>query len=765
MDAVPRRSRGLFTALALLVAVAGLTGCEYTTKIRDPGAGAVSSQVLFAGGERLATLHSAENRTPVKLAAVAPILQTAVVAIEDQRFFAHDGVDLRAMIRAITRDVDEGKPSEGGSTITQQYVRNVILDDHDQTFSRKAREAVLAVEIEQKYSKKQILERYLNAIYFGNGAYGIQAASRLYFDVDAKDLTLAQSALLAGIIRSPEGLNPYKNADGALTRRNVVLDKMKELGRADATALAAARSAPLGVVPLQVDRDEYPAGHFVERVKSFILSNAAFGATIEDRRRNLFEGGLRIHTTLDARAQFLAESALHGVLGQPGDPAGALVSVDPTNGHVAAYVGGDYFGDAPYAKYDLAGQATRQPGSSFKPFVLAAALEAGVPLDRVYDAPSSIDIPVRDQAAWHVPNFPGTDDGHPMDLTEATVHSVNTVYAQLVRDVGARRVADVAAAAGVTTPLDPNLSIALGSGGVTVLDMASAFGTFAADGKHTDPVFVTDVTDRNGKVLYRATSESRQVMPVNTARTVNGVLQQVLERGTGVNARIGRAAAGKTGTTDNNANAWFVGYTPQLSTAVWIGFADAYRPMTPPTTRITVNGGTWPAEIWQRFTAAALSTVPSVAFPGPEVAAPPGSGTAVVQVPSVMGMAQNDAVKTLIAAGYTVDVQRGPSRTAQPGTVIAQDPTAGSPGGSGGHIRITVAVTPVTAVVPSVLGLPTTEARQVLEHAGFTVDVAIDAEPPPGAADRVGKVWKQSEAAGTQMDRGTLIHLTVNPDA
>jgi penicillin-binding protein 1A len=772
MGAVTRPVR--FPLVIVIVAAClGLSACEYTPKIPDPGVGAISSKVLYDNGQTIATLHALQNRDPVALSAIAPTLQTAVVAIEDQRYWQRGGVDLRAIVRAVTDDVNAGKDVQGGSTITQQYVRNVILNDTKQTFSRKLREAVISVEIEQKFSKTDILDRYLNAIYFGNGAYGIQAASRLYFGVDAKTLNLAQSALLAGLIQSPEGRNPYKYPAAARTRRNVVLDKLKELRREPAADIAAARAAPLDLMPLSDTTQKYPAPYFVEQVKSFILSDPAFGNTLEERRHALFEGGLNIETTLDPRLQQLAESSIASVLTSPAtDPSAGLVTVDPANGHVLAYVGGlDYFGTAPYAKYDLAGQAQRQPGSSFKPYVLAAALEAGIPLTKEYSAPVSIDIPVKDQPVWHVPNFPGTPDGGTMDLVDATVHSVNTVYAQLIGDVGPQRVVDLAHAAGVTATLDPIPSIALGTEGVSVLDMASGFSTFAADGMHAAPVFVTKVTNHNGTVLYSNDPAPTRAIPATVVRELNGVLQQVLERGTGVNARIGRAAAGKTGTTDNNANAWFVGYTPQLSTAVWIGFADAYRPMVPPTTRIRVDGGTWPADIWQRYMAAALATTPSIAFPSltPPVTTTTGGGVTTTSAPatalSVVGMALGPAKSILTADGYRVATVDTPTRDEPPGTVVTQSPADAAALPAGATVTLGVAVKPVPVAVPSVLGLTAVEARAALVHAGLVANIVTAEQPPPVDPTLVGRAWKQSSIAATTVDSGTTITVTVNPDA
>lgn len=764
---VPVRSRRVRWIAALAAGTALAAGCRYTSNLRLPDQQAVSSQVLWADGSPLTALHAEQDREPVPLASMAPALPTAVVAIEDERFFEHDGVDARGVVRALTHNVEQGDIVEGGSTITQQYVRAVMLGP-ERDLERKLREAVMAVQLEQRYSKNTILERYLNTIYLGNGAYGVEAASRLYFGKDAKDLDLPQSALLAGVIRAPESYNPFTHPDLALARRNEVLDRLNVLHREPADQVLAARATPLALDPHR-DTGRYPAGHFVEQVRRFILGNPAFGVTEDQRRRLLLEGGLRIHTTLDPKWQALAEQAIQKVVSQPAtDPAAALVALDPVSGQVKAYVGGtDFFGPAPNAKFDLAGQGRRQAGSTFKPFVLATALERGLPLTRTYNAPASITIPIKDQPPWLVNNYDGNGSGR-LNLTEATVKSVNTVYAQLIMDLGAQPVVDLAAKLGVRSPLQAVPSAALGTNGVTVLDMASAYSGLAGDGLHADPVFVTRVTRRDGTVLYAAPTARRRVLPETTARTLTQVLQQVIERGTGVKARIGRPVAGKTGTGEEWQDAWFVGYTPQLVAAVWVGFPDAERTMRPPATRITVTGGSWPAQIWQLFAGAALAETPAANFPA--VARPTADSTTTSTVPgraalfSVVGMNAFAATRTLRDAGYSVRLATQPSRDYPPGTVTQQDPPAGRTVKPGGTVTITVADGPPRVVsVPSALAAYADDAAATLRAAGFEVTIVAEAEPPPGSAARAGRVWKQSPIAGSNAEEGTAVTIWVNP--
>jgi penicillin-binding protein 1A len=769
------RRLGLGGVVLAVALVAG--GCSYTSDLRLPDRQAESSQVLWADGSLMTTLHGVEDRQPVALAMMAPSLPKAVVAIEDERFFDHDGVDARGVIRALTRDIQEGDLSQGGSTITQQYVRAVMLGP-EKDLERKLREAVMAIQLEHRYSKKTILERYLNTIYFGNGAYGAQAAAHRYFGKDVGALDLPQSALLAGIIRSPEHYNPFTAPELALARRDEVLDRLEHLHRVPATEVAAARAQPLGLAPPATD-GHYPAPYFVAQVSKLILNDPAFGVTREQRRRLLLEGGLRIHTTLDRTQQLLAEDATARVLAGPTDPTGALVALDPRTGEVKAYVGGsDYWGPQPWAKVDLAdidcytpGTGCRQAGSTFKPFVLAAAIDAGVPLTRTYSAPGTLTIPQPGgQPPWLVANYDGSGRGR-MNLVDATVNSVNTVYAQLVMDLGVQPVVDLAKRMGIRSPQSPVPSAALGSNGATVLDMASAYDTFAADGVHTAPVLVTKVTTSDGTVLYRAPITRERVLPENTARTVNGVLQQVVNRGTGVNARIGRPVAGKTGTSDGWADAWFVGYTPELVTAVWVGFPPEEIEMRPPRTRITVTGGSWPAQIWQRFVGTALAETPASGFPLPALDAPSTTTTpreridpGRVPVVDVRGQTVPAATRLLSDAGFKVRLRYAPSREVQAGIVMGEEPSAGAAARPGATVTIVVANGPPRqVVVPNVLGEYPDQAAAGLRGAGVGVSIQVKAEPPPGSPARAGRVWMQSPIAGTTVYQGTTVTLSVNP--
>jgi len=759
--ALTRRVVALVAALTL-----GATACSYTANLTQLTSAVPdqSSVVLAADGSVLARLDAGVHRTDVPLSQMSKTLQNAVIAIEDHRFYAHPGIDIRAMVRALTTDLNTGQIAEGGSTITQQYVRNVMLND-DKTVHRKLREIALAVQLERRFTKDQILEHYLNLVYFGNGSYGVQSAALRYFGTPASSLTLVQAAMLAGLIQAPEGYNPFVVPQVALNRRNEVLDKMAEYGFATKAEAAAARTQPLGLHP-RVDDEQMRAPYFVGQVEQFILSHKQFGATIDERRHLLYTGGLVIHTTLDPARQQLAQSALDHVLVDPAhDPSGALVSIEPTTGDVVAYVGGrDYYGSAPFAQFDLAGQGRRQAGSAFKPFVLAAALEEHIPLSRTYSAPKTLTINTPGQVPWVLRNYEGTGGGR-MNLVDATVHSVNTVYAQLIENVGPKRVTDLATRVGIRSPLTPYLSTAIGSNAVSVLDMASAYTSFAADGLHSDPVFVTNVDAASGNVVYTSVPSSHRVLSAPIAREVNQVLQQVVTRGTGVNARIGRPVAGKTGTGENWKDAWFVGSTPQLTTAVWVGFPQSELAMVPPRTREKVTGGTWPAQIWSLYEGAALAETPIADF------APPAPGTATQALPSppiadVVGMPADEAQQVLTDNGYRVVRHDIPSSDYPPGIVVAQDPPGRTVSTAGAVVTIDVADGPPPhELVPRLLGLLSDQAKSAATAQGLGITIIVAAEPPPGSAARAGRVWEQTPVAGTTLDQGATITVWVNPSA
>jgi penicillin-binding protein 1A len=465
-------------------------------------------------------------------------------------------------------------------------------------------------------SKKQILERYLNTVYFGNGAYGLQAAAERYFNTDVGHLTLGQGALLASLIRDPVGDDPFRHPAAAKARRDLVVDRMRSLGHLSDDQVAQLKSEALPQPP-----PESPAqasDYFSEHVKQLLLADPRLGATLQERTYALFKGGLSIHTTLDPNDQRVAEQAVADNLPDSGGQFNAaLVSLDPTTGAVRALVGGPDFAQS---KFNLATDGPgRQPGSSFKAFTLMAALEQGFsPRDTILGtAPCAIPNPGGTPDPWTPSNVEG-EEGGVLSLTDATVHSINCAYARLIKLIGPDKVVDVAHRMGVTNPLSPHLSLTLGSEGVTPLQMASAYGTLAADGVHHAPYFVDSVEDRNGKVLFKNTPKGDRAVSSDNARIETQVLQQVVQRGTGTAAAVpGWDAAGKTGTTDDYTNAWFVGFTPTLTTAVWMGSPDGDVPMRN-VGGIRVFGGTYPAQIWHAYMTAALAGQPVAGFPAPD---------------------------------------------------------------------------------------------------------------------------------------------------
>ncbi len=560
---------------------------------------------IYDGWGREVAQFYAENRENVKFNDVSPWMIKAIVASEDRRFYQHPGVDVQGILRALAKDIASGRVVEGGSTITQQFVK-ITLGTSERTLTRKLREAILAYRLEKKYpgrkGKDTILTMYLNTIYFGTGAYGVETASNVYFRKHADKLTLSQAAFLAGMAPSPSSFSPYSDRDEAVKRRNDVLHKML---RAQFITQAQFDEAANAELRLAYPRKENykMAPYFIEYVKSLLIKK--FGANL------VFQGGLRVKTTIDPSMQAKAEQAVSSTLYERDDPAASLVSIDPKTGFIKAMVGGKNF---ERTKFNLATQGRRQAGSAFKTFVLVAALEKGISPYDTYNSSSPITIPLKGKD-WRVSNAePGT--GGSMDLVSATAHSVNVVFAQLMMDVGPKKVVKVAHDMGIRSYIEPVPAIALGGlgQGVTSLEMASAYGTLATQGRYVAPIAISEVKTAQGKLLYKARAKGKQVVPRAVASEATAMLQGVIQGGTGRAANIGRPAAGKTGTSQTYRDAWFCGYTPDLSTAVWVGYPNRQIPMRSVHGR-RVFGGTFPAEIWNKFMGAALANVPASSFP------------------------------------------------------------------------------------------------------------------------------------------------------
>ena len=551
-----------------------------------------SSAVYASDGTRLGFIQSDEIRTPIPLQRIPESMQAATIAIEDERFYRHGGVDYEGIARAAFKNLEAGKAVEGGSTITQQLVRNLYVG-RERTLERKIREARLAEELEDRHSKRWILESYLNSVPYGTvdgqTAVGVQAAAETFFDKPAKNLTLEESALLAGLPQSPSKLNPFQNPRDALERRNKVLEKMADLGYISDTRAHEARQAPLGVrrgdLYIKI-REPF----FFDYVKQQLIDR--FGVN------TVRKGGLKVYTTINPKLQKAGREAIDSTLSYPGDPSSAVVAIDPRTGYIKAMASSSQY---KHNQYNLAAQGHRQPGSAFKTFVLATAIRRGVnPYSTSYVS-RPLDLKTEDYGPWKVQTYDESYGGS-MNLVRATLRSDNTVFAQLDLDLGPKSVADTAKDMGITTKLDGYPAEGLGGlrRGVSPLEMANAYATLAAGGMRNKPIAILRVKFPDGEVEDLGKPKRERVLSDAQAYEVTKILKQNVTQGTGTRSQIGCPSAGKTGTTDNFNDAWFDGYTPHLATAVWVGYPDALREMRS-VHGISVAGGTFPAEIWKKF--------------------------------------------------------------------------------------------------------------------------------------------------------------------
>jgi len=567
-----------------------------------PEAPQAQTTILYdATGAQLATLHGVENRFPVSIDTVPPVMVAAVVAAEDRKFFVHGGIDPLGIARATWADIRRKGVTQGGSTITQQYVKNAYVGT-EYTLWRKIREAVIAVKIERKFDKNQILERYLNTVYFGRGAYGVQAASKAYFNIDADKLGLKESAYLTGLIRSPSAGDVLDDPVEAHDLRFIVLAAM-----VDTKIITAEEANEAEAVPVS----EYVVAKPVAESNVTMVGAGAefFVAYVQRELTKLYpedqilRGGMRVYTTLDPNAQRQAYDSVYGLLDRPGDPAGALVSVD-NEGRVVAMVGGR---DWAASQVNLAvgtegGGSGRQAGSTFKPIALAEAMDRGISLEATFPGPAKIILPKANKGEdWPVNNYENTSYGR-ISLLTATAQSVNTVYAQLVDTLKPQSVVGMAKKLGVKAPLNPDASIALGTADVSVLDMATVYLTLQTKGMHMEPRVIRKVT-QNDSVLVDDRVKATRVIEQSVAEKVNYALQQVVEEGSGTAAALPQAQVwGKTGTTDQYGDAWFVGYTRHLTTAVWMGYPEGQsNPLYNVHGVAKVSGGSLPADIFRRF--------------------------------------------------------------------------------------------------------------------------------------------------------------------
>ncbi|HEX8101483.1 MAG TPA: transglycosylase domain-containing protein [Solirubrobacteraceae bacterium] len=651
------RLLALLTGLGILAAVSAAFGMMMAVAADLPEIDRLelsskNSVVEDRTGRRLGILTGAQNRILLRENEIPVVMTHAIIAIEDQRFLTHPGVDLQGTARALYQDVVAGGAVQGGSTITQQFVKNATAAQSQRTLLNKVREAALAFHISRKWSKAHIMRNYLNSIYFGNGAYGLEAAARTYFGYNhdgcdspkpqvrcASQLLPAEAAMLAGVVASPSMYDPLAHPKAARGRRDVVLGKMREQGYLDAGQYATAIATPLPVEgEVRPPQEETPYPYFTSWVKQQIVDELGGGSV---GARRAFEGGLRIRTTIDSRLQEAAETSVQRWLSRTGGPEAAMVVLDNRTGEVRAMVGGpsERYADRPF---NLATQGQRQPGSAFKPFVLAQALSDGIsPNSTWVSSKQTIRVP-RSSEKFVVNNYENAYSGV-TTLARATTFSDNSVYAQVGVKVGTRRIASLARRMGIRTDVSTNYAMTLGGlrQGVTPLDLAHAYLTFASRGQLVygtmspdagrfrggirnvpGPPGISAILRGDGKKakaiklpnghLARNRVRERRILSTGVADQVSGILQTVTRDGTGKRAWLGpdQLSAGKTGTTEEYSDAWFAGWSRRYTVAVWVGYPDGFRPMKTEWQGEPVAGGTYPAAIWHDFMTAAFAIYP-----------------------------------------------------------------------------------------------------------------------------------------------------------
>ncbi|WP_093799835.1 transglycosylase domain-containing protein [Streptomyces sp. Wb2n-11] len=610
--------------------------------------------ILDAQGGPIATVYS-RDRTVVDLKDISPYMQKAIIAIEDARFYEHGAIDLKGVLRAANRNAQSGGVSEGASTLTQQYVKNVFVEEAgddrtkvaqatQQTLGRKVRELKYAIQVEEELGKNKILENYLNITFFGQQAYGVESASKRYFSKSAKDLKLEEAALLAGIVQSPSRYDPVNDSEEATKRRNTVLQRMADVHAVPQAEADRAKATP---IELNVSRPKNGcitavsgAGFFCDYVREVFLSDPVFGKTKEERLKVWNKGGLKIRTTLDPKAQESVQASIRNHVYQSDKVATAVTLVEPGSGKVLGMGQSRPYGFGNNettinfsADKEMGGSTYGFPtGSTFKPFVAAAAIEQGIPATKIYSSPFEMDYPTVQTCSgrpWvnvngeRVPNESESEVG-PYPLQEAMALSVNTYFIQMIEDIGICPVTRMADKLGVVTADGQKLkevpAISLGTEGMSPLTMANAYATFANRGTYCTPVFIESVTTAQGKSLPVPKSSCSRAMSERTADTINTLLMGVVDSGTGREAGLtSRDNAGKTGTTDSRHNAWFVGYTPNLSGAVWVGAAGAEQVSMENITiggvyHPKVYGGQVPGPIWKDAMSGALDGEPAPDF-------------------------------------------------------------------------------------------------------------------------------------------------------
>ena len=715
----------LFIVILLLGLIAGLAvaaGAIYALSRDLPSLDSQHRSPLAAnttiydrtGKVLIAELHGGENRVIVPSAKIPESMKQATVAVEDARFYEHHGVDYLGVARAMLENLRAGSVVQGGSTITEQYVKNAYVGD-ERTYTRKLREAVLAWQLEDKWTKDQILTAYLNTVYYGAGAYGVEAAARTYFHKHASGLNLKESALLAALPKFPSAYSPTTDKKMAMEQRNKVLQLMADQGYVTQERADKLGASKLHVYKHPPNYNKSLADYFVSYVTDQLTKR--FGAA------KVFDGGLKVITSIDVTWQQQAIDIIRSTTA-PLDfgfkPSAALVAIDPANGYIRTMVGGlDY----KKQKFNLASQAHRQPGSSMKPFVLTAAVERGMDPDTTYY--NSTSPKIISMGAYSPPwVVNGDGPGGPESVAAATTISDNVVFAQLSVDVGPPNTVDAAHRMGITSPLDAVPSITLGTSGVTPLEMADAYATLAAGGIRHKPQAIVQVTNRHGDVLWKPTTKGKRAIDAGVASVVTQCLERVASSGTGsaTGSYFPYPRAGKTGTTEDGADLWYVGYTPQLTASVWMGDINKRSAMP-------VYGGDYPAPMWAKFFAAALKDESHPSFKYFPWTFSPWEGKMQAMSPSASASP---------SASTSAKPSPGPTKTITPAPTPTKTPTP----------KPTPTKTKTPKPTPTPTGTPTARPKQAVVgvttspagRGGLTSASVMTAGAGSGGAGLAGEV-------------------------
>ncbi|GEM_PF-81747 len=604
--------------IVLIIGISAIVGFIYinslpTLEELTPSPVAQTSKVYDIDGNLITEFHAEENREIIQFNDMGQNVKDAIVAIEDKRFYDHQGVDYIRIIGAAIADIRAGSLAEGASTITMQVIKNIYFSP-EKTWRIKINEALIAIQLERNYTKDRILEMYLNTIYFGAGTYGIEKASEVYFGKSADNLTIPEAALLAGMVQAPEVYSPFNNIESAKYRRDQVLKMMYEQGFISSRDYMESLAEPITINEAGSAIPDLQAGNRIAPYFIDYIKTQLYEQKFSDY--DVFKGGLRIYTTLDRDLQLKAEQAVKRVFQEDIVPSYSLICTDPDNGYIKALIGGK---DYTESKFNIATQGRRQPGSVFKTLVLMEAARQNISAKNEYSPNGPITIDMLEGPDWIVDNYGGQQFAEDLSIADATVYSVNVVYAQLIMKIGAENVEALCGQIDISD-IGKNPAIALGGLeiGVTPLDISKIFSTLASGGVYHKPVTILKITDADGNILFQYDPEeegtNKRVLNESVSYYVTRILQKVIEIGTGKGADIGRPAAGKTGTTSDYKDAWFAGYTPDLVTVVWIGNPESSKSMEPINGRVVV-GGTYPADIWKEFMMQALQDRPVLEFP------------------------------------------------------------------------------------------------------------------------------------------------------